>query len=140
MRGRCKQLSENAQKWVGAYQEAYRRKRSGMSERDIENEAHKHYEAKGNGKFNDLVVFNEVMCKIPKWALQKDCSTTRSHHACEEDNEESGSSTKISKTTEERDYSNPETPSNGGTTIQRPTGSDAAKRKGKGKVSNDYMH
>ncbi|XP_023737289.1 uncharacterized protein LOC111885249 [Lactuca sativa] len=139
MRGRCKRLSENAQKWVGAYQEAYRRKRSGMSEKDIENEAHKYYEANGKGKFNDLVAFNEVMCKILKWAIQKDRGTTRSHPAYEEDNEESGGSTKICRTTKEGDYSNPETQSSGGTTTHRPTGRDAAKGKGKGKVSNETV-
>ncbi|KAI3778280.1 hypothetical protein L2E82_07461 [Cichorium intybus] len=137
MRGRCKRLSKNAQKWVGAYQEAYRRKRSGMSQKDIENEAHKIYEANGNNKFNDFVVFNEVMCKHPKWALQKDRETTRSHPASEMGNEESGGSTKRSRTTEEGDYSNPETPTSGDTSIQRPTGRDEAKRKGKGKVSNE---
>ncbi|CAH1443433.1 unnamed protein product [Lactuca virosa] len=59
MRGRFKRLSENAQKWVGIYREAWRRRRSGTSRKDIENEAHKLYEASGN-KFNDIIVFNEV--------------------------------------------------------------------------------
>ncbi|KAL4575463.1 hypothetical protein LXL04_022307 [Taraxacum kok-saghyz] len=40
MRGRCKRLSESAQKWVGAYEESYRRKKSGWSQKDIEKETH----------------------------------------------------------------------------------------------------
>lgn len=62
MRGCYNRLSENAQKWVDVCQKAYRRKKSGMSQKDIENEAHKIYEANGNKKFSNLVVFNEVMC------------------------------------------------------------------------------
>ncbi|GKE84857.1 hypothetical protein Tco_1558599, partial [Tanacetum coccineum] len=53
----------------------------------------------------------------------------------EEPNEESGGSTKRSRrVSEEGDYvvhSNQETPNSGGSSIQRPIGRDAAKKKGK---------
>ncbi|KAL8460765.1 hypothetical protein ACS0TY_032322 [Phlomoides rotata] len=39
MKGRWKRLTENANKWIAAYKEAYRRKISGMSQNDIEKEA-----------------------------------------------------------------------------------------------------
>ncbi|KAL4564888.1 hypothetical protein LXL04_028964 [Taraxacum kok-saghyz] len=133
MKGCYNRLSDNASKWVGAYQEAYRRKRN------IENEAHKIYEANGNKNFLDLVVFNEVMCRMPKWSLEKICNTTRPRPICDVDNEESGGSTKRSRTTEEGDYSNPKTPTSVDTTSQRPTDRDADKRKGKCKVSNEIV-
>ncbi|CAH1418448.1 unnamed protein product [Lactuca virosa] len=140
MRGRFKRLSENAQKWVGVYREAWSRRRSGMSQKDIENEAHKLYEARGN-KFNDIIVFNEFMCKHEKWALELDRDTTRSHPECEVGNEESGGSSKRSRSTEEGEYcvhSNTETPTSDGSTVKRPTGRDAAK-KGKCKASNEIV-
>ncbi|KAL4587891.1 hypothetical protein LXL04_000767 [Taraxacum kok-saghyz] len=130
MKGRYNRLSKNAQKWVGAYQEAYPRRKSGMSQKDIENDAHTIYEANGNKKFLDLVVFNTVMCKMPKCSLQQIYNTTRPRPVCDVDNEESGNGTKRSRTTEEWDYSNPETPTSGGTTSQRPAGRDVDKRKG----------
>ncbi|CAH1451651.1 unnamed protein product [Lactuca virosa] len=65
MKGRYKRLNESAGKWVGVYREAYRKRRSGMSMKDVENEAHKLYETSGS-KFNDTIVFNEVMCKHRK--------------------------------------------------------------------------
>ena len=65
MKGHYKRLNESANKWVGAYREAYKQRRSGMSMQDVENEAHKIYEA-GGSKFNDSIVFNQVMCKHPK--------------------------------------------------------------------------
>ncbi|KAL8550574.1 hypothetical protein ACS0TY_009122 [Phlomoides rotata] len=37
MKGRWKRLSENANKWIAAYKEAYRRKRSGMILRKNQN-------------------------------------------------------------------------------------------------------
>ncbi|KAL8467362.1 hypothetical protein ACS0TY_030859 [Phlomoides rotata] len=40
MKDRWKRRSENANKWIAAYKEAYRRKRSGMSQNNIEKEAH----------------------------------------------------------------------------------------------------
>ncbi|KAD3641022.1 hypothetical protein E3N88_30245 [Mikania micrantha] len=138
MKGRFKRLNQNAQKWVSACREAYRRGRSGMSQKDIESEAHKIYEQDGN-KFNDIVVFNEVMCKHPKWALELHHDTTRSRPECELENVESGGSTKRSRTTEEGDYSNPETPNSGGSTIQRPIGRDTTKKKGKGKISSEFF-
>ncbi|CAI9287190.1 unnamed protein product [Lactuca saligna] len=99
--------------------EAYRKRISGMSMKDVENEAHKLYETPGS-KFNDTIVFNEVML----------------------DDEESGGSTKRSRSTEEGYYcvqSNTEGASIGGLTINRPTGKDAAKRKEKCKSSNEVV-
>ncbi|KAI3784446.1 hypothetical protein L1987_43545 [Smallanthus sonchifolius] len=141
MKGRFKRLSENGHKWVAAYREAYHQIRSGMIQKDVESEAHKIYE-QGGTNFNDSVVFSGVMCKHSKWDLQINRNTTRSRPECEVDNEESDGSTKRSRTTEEGDYcvnSNPDTPTSGGSTIQRPIGRDAAKRKGKGMVSNDFV-
>ncbi|XP_022040287.1 glutathione S-transferase T3-like [Helianthus annuus] len=129
MKGRYKRLNESVQKWVGAYREAYRRVKSGMSQRDIEGEAHKIYEHEAKSKFTDSVVFNEVMCKHPKWELQIHRDTTRSRPECEMEEVESGGSTKRSRTTKEGNYSKPETPNSGGSTIQRPTGRDAAKKR-----------
>lgn len=63
LKGRFKRLNESASKWIAACKEAHSRKRSGMSQKDIEKEAHTIYEASGN-KFTDLIVFNEVMCNI----------------------------------------------------------------------------
>nr|GFA02413.1 hypothetical protein [Tanacetum cinerariifolium] len=80
----------------------------------------------GKGKFLEYVVFNEVMCKHPKWDLQLSRDTTRTHPECEEDNEESGGSSKRSRTTESGDYSNRETPNSVASTIERPIGRDAA--------------
>nr|KAJ0205358.1 hypothetical protein LSAT_V11C500278470 [Lactuca sativa] len=120
---------------VGVNREAYRKRRIGMSMKDVENEAHKLYETSGS-KFNDTILFNEVMCKHRKWDLQLDHDATRSHPKYEVDDEESGGSTKRSRSTKEGDYcvqSNTEGASIGGSTIKRPTGRDAAKRKEKGK-------
>nr|GFB46722.1 hypothetical protein [Tanacetum cinerariifolium] len=139
MKGRVSRLNTNAQRWIFAYQEAYRRKRSGMSQHNIEREAHIIYEQAGKGKFLEYVVFNEVMCKHPKWDLQLSRDTTRTRSECEEDNEESGGSSKRSRTTESGDYSIPETPNSVASTIERPIGRDAAKKKGKGKVSNEVV-
>ncbi|KAD5960503.1 hypothetical protein E3N88_11975 [Mikania micrantha] len=107
MKGRFKRLNQNAQKWVSACREAYRRGRSGISQKDME-------------------------------TLELHHDTTRSRPECERENEESGGSTKRSRTTEEGDYSNPETPNSGGSTIQRPIGRDATK-KGKGKISSEFF-
>ncbi|GKA54733.1 glutathione S-transferase T3-like protein [Tanacetum coccineum] len=139
MKGRFKRLSENGSKWVAAYTAAYSRKTSGMSLKDVELDAHKIYEGDGS-KFLDLIVFNEVMCKHPKWKLNLDRDKTR----LQEPNEESGGSTKRSRVSEEGDYvvhSNQETPNSGGSSIQRPIGRDAAKKKGKGKASpnNEFV-
>ncbi|KAL7597877.1 hypothetical protein Lser_V15G25105 [Lactuca serriola] len=130
MRGRFKRLSENAQKWVGVCRVAWRRRRSGMSQKDIENEAHKLYEA-SESKFNDIIVFNEVMCEHDKWALELDRDTTRSRPECEVGNKESGGSSKRSRTTEEGEYcvhSNPETVTSDGSTVKHPTDRDATKK------------
>ncbi|GJV85364.1 hypothetical protein Tco_1525262 [Tanacetum coccineum] len=136
MKGRFKRLNENASKWVAAYKAAYSRMKSGMSMKDVELDAHKIYEGDGS-KFLDLTVFNEVMCKHPKWMLNIDRDNTRSRPIDEEPNEESGGSTKRSRTSEEGEYvvhSNQETPNIGGSTIQR----HAAKKKGKGKASQSF--
>ncbi|MFS7923661.1 hypothetical protein Hanom_Chr03g00263411 [Helianthus anomalus] len=103
-----------------------------MSEKDVEAEAHKIHFNEVKSKFTDYVVFNEVMRKHPKWELQLHHDTTCSRPECEVGNEESGGSTKRSRTTEEVDYSNPETPNSGTSTIQHPTGRYEAKTKRKG--------
>ncbi|CAH1438794.1 unnamed protein product [Lactuca virosa] len=141
MKGRYKRLNENASKWVGVYRETYRKRRSGMSMKDVKNEAHKLYETNGN-KFNDTIFFNEVMCKHRKWDLQLDHDATRSRPKNEVGGEESGGSTKRSRSTEEGDncvQSNTEGANISGSTIKCPTGRDAAKRKEKGKSSNNEI-
>ncbi|CAH1443660.1 unnamed protein product [Lactuca virosa] len=65
MKGRYKRLNESAGKWVGVYRETYRKRRSGMNMKDVENEAHMLYETSGS-KFNDTIVFSEVMCRHRK--------------------------------------------------------------------------
>lgn len=60
MKGRYKRLNENGGKWAGACFEANEQKTSGMSNKDIEREAHIIHEAE-SGKFLDQVVFDEVM-------------------------------------------------------------------------------
>ncbi|XP_057790933.1 uncharacterized protein LOC131008047 [Salvia miltiorrhiza] len=133
---RWKRLNENANKWVVACREANARRRSGMSDNDVEKEAHSIYEA-GGSKFQDLVVFNEVMSKHPKWNVYD--TTPIFPHASEDvDNHESGGSSKRSKTSEDGGFSvpsNPETPTSEQSTATRPIGRDKAKRKGKGKAS-----
>nr|KAJ0224269.1 hypothetical protein LSAT_V11C100020090 [Lactuca sativa] len=74
------------------------------------------------------------MCKHRKWDLELDHDATRSRPEHEVDDEESGGSTKRSRSTEEGDYcvqSNTEGASIGGSIIKCPTGRDAAKRKEK---------
>ncbi|CAI9268600.1 unnamed protein product [Lactuca saligna] len=115
MRGRWKRLNENAIKWIESFRKAYKQKTSEMSLKDIENEAHKIYATCGS-TYNDIIVFNEVMCKYPKWELLNE-SDTNSH-----EDDESGDSTKRIRTNEEGDYcflSNTETPNSGGSTINR---------------------
>ena len=112
-----------------------------MSTKDVEKEAHAIFEM-GGSKFNDLFVFNEVMCKHPKWDLQLEHNTTRSRQEYEVDDEESGASTKRSRTSEEGDYSvetNKESPNASGSKVQRPMGRDAAKKKGKRKASQSFV-
>lgn len=141
MKSRYARLNEAVNKWVAAYREAYRQKRSGMSMKDVEKEAHAIFEM-GGSKFNDLVVFNDVMCKHPKWDLQLAHNTTRSRPEYEVDAEESGGSTKRSRTSEEGDYSvetNKESPNSGVSKVQRPMGRDATKKKGKGKASQSFV-
>ncbi|XP_057811793.1 uncharacterized protein LOC131026033 [Salvia miltiorrhiza] len=109
---------------------------SGISDNDVEKEAHSIYKA-GGSKFQDLVVFNEVMSKHPKWNLY-DTTPIFSHASEDVDNHQSGGSSKRSKTSEDRGFSvpsNPETPTSEQSTTTRPIGRDKAKRKGKGKAS-----
>ncbi|KAJ9541651.1 hypothetical protein OSB04_028157 [Centaurea solstitialis] len=140
MKSRYARLNEAANKWIAAYREAYRQKRSGISTKDVEKAAHAIFEM-GGSKFNHLIVFNEVMCKHPKWDLQLGSNTTRSRPHIEVDDEENGGSTKRSKTSEEGGYStetNQESP-NAASKVQRHMGGDAAKRKGKGKASHSSL-
>ncbi|CAH1433850.1 unnamed protein product [Lactuca virosa] len=113
MKGRYKQLNESAGKWIGIYREAYRKRRSGLSMKDVENKAHKLYETSGS-KFNDAIVFNEVMFKHQKWDIQLDQDATRSRLEYEVGDEESG-------------------------VAHKDQGRDAAKRKEKGKFSNEVV-
>ncbi|CAH1427528.1 unnamed protein product [Lactuca virosa] len=112
-----------------------------MSMKDVKNEAHKLYKTSGS-KFNDTIVFNEVMRKHRKWDLQLDHDATRSHPEYEVGDEESGGSTKRSRSTEEGEYcvqSNTEGANIVGSTIKRLTGRDVAKRKEKSKSSNEVV-
>lgn len=110
-----------------------------MSQKDVEMEAHSIYEM-GGSKFQDLVVFNDIMSKHPKWSLTSvDHDATRGCPQNEVEDEESGGSTKRSKTSADGEYSihsNPETPMTGGSTASRPIGRDKSKRKGKCKVAD----
>ncbi|XP_057770845.1 uncharacterized protein LOC130990638 [Salvia miltiorrhiza] len=128
MKGRWKRLNENANKWVAACREANARRRSGMSDNDVEKKAHSIYEV-GGRKFQDLVVFNEVMSKHLKWNLYD--TTPIFPHASEDvDNHQSGGSSKRSKTSEDGRFSvpsNPETPTSEQSTATRPIGKDKAK-------------
>lgn len=83
IKGRWKRLDENGIKWIAAYKEAYGRKTSEMSPKDVEKEAHAIYEVKGK-KFQDWLVFNEVMSKHPKWVIKLDHDSTRSRAENEE--------------------------------------------------------
>ncbi|KAL8470166.1 hypothetical protein ACS0TY_032877 [Phlomoides rotata] len=108
MKCHFKRLDENINKWVVAYTEAHGRKKSGMSQQDVEKEAHAIYE-KGDHKFLDLHVFNEGMSKNFKWEIKLDRDSIRFRAA----NEESGGSSKRSMTSEDGAYSipsNPKTP------------------------------
>lgn len=97
MKGRFSRLNETAGKWVVAYREAHRRATSGTSQKDIESDAHKIYEQSGK-KFNDYIVYNEVMCKYPRWALELPRGTTRYRTENEAGDEESGGTTKRTMT------------------------------------------
>ncbi|XP_047953866.1 uncharacterized protein LOC125200178 [Salvia hispanica] len=137
MKSRWKRLNENANKWVAACREANARRRSGMSDQDVENEAHSIYQAGGGNKFQDLIVFNEVMSKHQKWSIH---DTTQVFPPDNENvgYEQDGSNSKRTKTSESGEYtipSNPETPTSGHSTSSRPMGRDKAKRKGKSKVT-----
>ncbi|XP_057788513.1 uncharacterized protein LOC131005517 [Salvia miltiorrhiza] len=135
MKGRWKRLNENGNKWVAACREANARRRSGMSDNDVEKEVHSIYEA-GRNKFLDFVVFNEVMSKHPKWNVH-DITHVFRRQSEDVDDQESGGSSKRSKTSEDGGFSipsNPETPTSEQSTATCPIGRDKAKRR-KGKVS-----
>ncbi|KAL8226125.1 hypothetical protein R6Q57_018682 [Mikania cordata] len=103
--------AENSEKLSGSISS----KKKWNEPKDIESEARKLYEQDKWNKFTDYVVFNEVMCKHQKWALQLDQDTRRSREE--------------------------ETPTSGGSTSQRPIGRDVAKAKGKeiSKVSTNFV-
>ncbi|XP_042003879.1 uncharacterized protein LOC121752855 [Salvia splendens] len=136
MKCRWKRLNENANKWVAACREANARRRSGMSDQDVENEAHSIYQAAGDNKFHDLIVFNEVMSKHPKW-----CIHDTTHVFPNNENvayEQDSSNSKRKKPSESGEYtilSKPETPTSGHSTSSRSIGRDKAKRKGNSKVT-----
>ncbi|GJY80819.1 hypothetical protein Tco_0493570 [Tanacetum coccineum] len=93
--------------------------------------------------FEDSQILSRSTEKIIKWETKEDIALMVAwcHVSDEEPNEESGGSTKRSRTSEEGEYvvhSNQETPNSGGSTIQRPIGRDAAKKKGKGKASQSF--
>ncbi|KAG6397624.1 hypothetical protein SASPL_143794 [Salvia splendens] len=69
LKGRWKRLNGNGNKWVAACRAANARKRSGMSDQDVENEVHSIYKGDGGNDFQDLIVFNEVMSKHEKWSV-----------------------------------------------------------------------
>ncbi|KAG6421599.1 hypothetical protein SASPL_118156 [Salvia splendens] len=115
LKGRWKRLNENDNKWVATLREANAQRRSGMSDQDVENEAHRIYKGDGGNDFQDLIVFNEVMSKHEKWSV---------HDA--------------SQTSESGEYtisSNLETPTSRHSTSFRLIGRDKEKRKVKGKVT-----
>ncbi|XP_057770734.1 uncharacterized protein LOC130990523 [Salvia miltiorrhiza] len=110
MKGRWKRLNENINKWVAVSRKANAR-RSGMSDNDVEKEAHSIYEAGGN-KFLDLVVFNEIMSKHPKWNVH-DTTPVFRRQSEDVDDQQSGDSSKRSKTSKDGGFSitsNLETP------------------------------
>ncbi|KAG6433269.1 hypothetical protein SASPL_104877 [Salvia splendens] len=136
LKGRWKRLNGNGNKWVAACRAANARKRSGMSDQDVENEAHSIYKGDGGNVFQDLIVFNEVMSKHEKWSVHDATQVFPDNENFA--NEQDGSSSKRTKTSESGEYtipSNPETPTSGHSTSSRPIGRDKAKRKGKGKVT-----
>ncbi|XP_042065512.1 uncharacterized protein LOC121809026 [Salvia splendens] len=109
LKGRWKRLNENDNKWVATLREANAQRRSGMSDQDVENEAHRIYKGDGGNDFQDLIVFNE-----------------------------DGSNSKRIKTSESGEYtisSNLETPTSRHSTSFRLIGRDKEKRKVKGKVT-----
>lgn len=137
MRCRWRRLDENVKKWVTAYEEASR-KRTGMSKRDIEEEAHAIYETKRGNRFQNLVVFNEVMSKHPRWEIKLDQDSTHAHPENKEGNEESGDNSKRSRTNENGEYtipSTPGTPTSGCSINPRLTNGDNSENKGKRKAS-----
>ncbi|KAH6761873.1 hypothetical protein C2S52_019306 [Perilla frutescens var. hirtella] len=82
------------------------------------------------------------MYKHPKWALNLHHDATRFHPEDDGGNDESGGSSKGSRTSEDGEYYSSsqipeaiETPSSSRSEIPRPTGRDKAKKKEKGKAS-----
>ncbi|KAL6571591.1 hypothetical protein OROHE_003234 [Orobanche hederae] len=126
LRNRYKRLNTNVTKWISAYREAYGRKKSGMSQKDIEKEAQTIY---GKSKFMHHEVFEQVMRNHPKWELKIGREDTCSHPDDEDNIEESRGSSKRSRINEDGDA-----PTD--STSEIPV-SDASivLRKGKGSVS-----
>ncbi|XP_042051548.1 uncharacterized protein LOC121796839 [Salvia splendens] len=136
LKGRWKRLNGNDNKWVAACRAANARKRSGMSDHDVENEAHSIYKGEGGNGFQDLIVFNEVMSKHEKWSVHDATQVFPDNENFA--NEQDGSNSKRTTTSESSEYtipSNLETPTSGHSTSSRPVGRDKEKRKGKGKVT-----
>ena len=87
-------------------------------------------------------MYNEVMSKHVKWALDLNTSSTRSRpvDVDEDDQEESGGSSKRARASDDGEQfisSGAETLSSGCSAIPRPMGRDAAKKKAKGKATED---
>ncbi|KAL8549038.1 hypothetical protein ACS0TY_008060 [Phlomoides rotata] len=102
MKGRWKRLSENANKWIVAYKEAYRRKRSGiagMSQMILRKKL-----------FQFMKRVAAIMCKNPKWEIKLDHDSTHFRDENEQGNEESGGSSKRSRTSEDGEYYIPSNP------------------------------
>lgn len=75
-----------------------------MTHKNLEIEAHTIQEA-GGSKFQDLIIFNKVMCKHPKWDLTPLHDISYSRPKNEEGNDqESGGSSKRSRTFEDQEY------------------------------------
>ncbi|KAG6424867.1 hypothetical protein SASPL_115289 [Salvia splendens] len=132
LKGRSKRLNGNGNKWVSACRAGNARKRSGMSDQDVENEAHSIYKGDGGNAFQDLIVFNEVMSKHEKWSVHDATQVFPDNENFA--NEQDGSNSKRTKTSESGEYtipSNLETLTSGHSTSSRPIGSDKAKRKRK---------
>ncbi|KAJ9538965.1 hypothetical protein OSB04_031698 [Centaurea solstitialis] len=140
IKGRWQRLNQYANKWIGAYKEAYRQKTSGMSTTDVENMAHQIYEASG-AKFTHL----KSCVNIPSGSYSYIGRQPVHARSMKRVTKKVVEARKKSRTTEEGDSvdMNQESPG-GGSTIQRPVGRDATKKKGKGKasqsssISNDF--
>ncbi|KAK9669846.1 hypothetical protein RND81_13G158800 [Saponaria officinalis] len=143
MKGRHQRICKNVNSWVACYRKAYARKSSGMSMSDVKQEALAQYTQVNKSNFNEMTVWQEVMSNLKKWEVPTGMDMGGNQYVEEGDDiiHESEGSTKRSKTNEDGDYAiptNPDTPTSVPTssTISRPQGRDAAKKKrGKQKVT-----